>query len=386
MNFTPLPVTAHIAEYESQAGSLLEAWRNGEPAALEYFLKSLPRLLDDKFCWVPKPLSEEAIRAEVFSLEDARMAVARGYDFFDWNALASFTAAMEVQDPEIQPFECAIEAVVNGDLETLQSLLDQQPKLVHARSRRVTHFEPSIHGATLLHYVAANGTECYRQRTPANAVAIATALLDRGAAVDALASLYGGEWTTMSLLVSSSHPAAAGVQIELIDLLVSRGASIHELGKGHWGSPLETALVFGFAEAAEALLRHGAPLSFVAASGLGRVDEVSLLLPAADSRSRHYAFALATQLGQLEVTRILLDAGEDPNRFNPEGTHSHTPPIHQAILSGHLEVVQLLVERGARLDVRDKIYHSTPLGWAEHAGKAEIAQYLRDFEPGPIQK
>lgn len=40
-------------------------------------------------------------------------------------------------------------------------------------------------------------------------------------------------------------------------------------------------------------------------------------------------------------------------------------------------VVRLLVERGARIDIRDTVYEGTPLGWAMHAGRAEIADYLR---------
>ena len=91
----------------------------------------------------------------------------------------------------------------------------------------------------------------------------------------------------------------------------------------------------------------------------------------------HAALALAAQHGQAEVVRVLLETGENPNRFNPEGHHAHSTPLHQAALVGHLEVVRLLVERGARLDVEDKIYQATPLGWAEHGGQKETAEYLR---------
>ena len=80
---------------------------------------------------------------------------------------------------------------------------------------------------------------------------------------------------------------------------------------------------------------------------------------------------------------MLLDAGEDPNRYNPKPNHSHTTPLHQAVWSGHDAVVRLLVERGARLDIRDTIYNSTPLGWAEYGGHAEIAVYLRGQEAKP---
>ncbi len=79
----------------------------------------------------------------------------------------------------------------------------------------------------------------------------------------------------------------------------------------------------------------------------------------------------------MEIVRLLLDAGEDPNRYNPKGNHGHSTPLHQAVWSGHAAVVRLLVERGARLDIKDTIYEGTPLGWAEYGGRAEIAEYLR---------
>lgn len=75
----------------------------------------------------------------------------------------------------------------------------------------------------------------------------------------------------------------------------------------------------------------------------------------------------------------LLDAGEGPNRYNPPGTHSHSTPLHQAALAGHFEVLKLLVQRGARLDVKDTIWQGTPEDWARHAGKAEVAEYLQLF-------
>jgi ankyrin repeat protein len=39
--------------------------------------------------------------------------------------------------------------------------------------------------------------------------------------------------------------------------------------------------------------------------------------------------------------------------------------------------VRLLVERGARLDIKDTIYEATPLGWATYGGRNEIAEFLR---------
>ena len=243
---------------------------------------------------------------------------------------------------------------------------------------RVTCFDPPVHRATLLHYLAANGVECYRQKTPINAVAIATALLQAGASVDALADMYGGQYTTMSMLVSSNPPAQAGVQVMLVETLLDFGAAIEAQGSAKWGSPLMTALVFGYRSAAEALVRRGARVDNIdAAAGLGRLTDAARLLATADAESRHRALTLAAQHGHVEIVRLLLDAGEEPSRYNPDGVHSHATPLHQAVIAGHDAVVQLLVERGAQLDIKDRIYQATPLGWAMYGKKAEIEKYLR---------
>jgi ankyrin repeat protein len=235
-----------------------------------------------------------------------------------------------------------------------------------------------MHRATLLHYVAAtNGVEQYRQKTPPNAVEIARALLQSGAEPDALADMYGVECTTMSMLVSSDHPAKAGLQVPLVELLLDFGAAVEGRGTRKWGGPLSTALAFGMSDAATALARRGARIDLPDAAGLGLADDTARLLPSADAEARHRALALAAQHGRAEIVRLLLDAGEDPNRYNPEGTHAHSTPLHQAVLGGHEAVVRLLVERGARLDIQDTVWQGTPLGWAVHGGQAQVAEYLR---------
>jgi ankyrin repeat protein len=249
-------------------------------------------------------------------------------------------------------------------------MLRQEPGLVRARSTRRHH-------ATLLHYVAANGVEGGRQKTPANAVEVAKMLLDAGAEADALADMYDAKCTTMSMLVSSCHPAKAGLQAALVETLLDYGAALDGPGS-NWQSALMTALAFGYLNTAEALARRGARLDNLATvAGLGRLADAARLLPTADCQSKHAALALATQHGHADVVRLLLDAGEDPNRFNPDGFHSHSTPLHQAVWSDHADVVRLLVERGAHLDIRDTIYQGTPLGWAVYGGRTTIAEYLR---------
>jgi ankyrin repeat protein len=375
MDLQPVAFRSPLSAYERQAEGLLAGHRAADPAAIDLFHRKHPRFLDEKIKWRPKFIADSEIRDAPLSLDDARLAIARHYDFLDWPSLTDWVEAVS-QDGTVFAFESAVEAVVNGDLAALEQALRRDPALVRARSGRVCAFDPPVHRATLLHYVAANGVEAYRQKTPPNAVAIAHALLQAGAEPDALADMYGAECTTMSMLVSSSHPAEAGLQAPLVELLLDFGAAIEGHGTRKWGTPLFTALAFGMIDAAGALAKRGARIELPAAAALGLMDDVGRLLPSADAEARHRALSLAAQHGQTEAVRLLLDAGEDPDRYNPEGNHPHCTPLHQAVLGGHEAVVRLLVERGARLDIRDTIWHGTPLGWAIHGGGTARSQMV----------
>jgi ankyrin repeat protein len=381
MDLNAVPFQSPLSAYEQQAQNLLAGHGAGDPAAIDLFHRKHPRFLDEKIKWRPKFIADSEISDAALSLDDARLAVARTYDFLDWPSLAAYVQAVSQEGPAFE-FESAVEAVVNGDLAALDDALRRSPARVRARSSRVCCFDPPLHRATLLHYVAANGVEAYRQKTPANAVEIARALLQAGAEPDALADMYGAECTPMSMLVSSSHPAAAGLQVPLVELLLDFGAAIEGRGTRKWGGPLFTALTFGMIDAAKALAQRGARIDLPDAAGLGLADDAVRLLPFADAQARHRALSVAAQHGHAQIVRLLLDAGEDPNRYNPDSNHPHTTPLHQAVLGGHEAVVRLLVERGARLDIRDAIWQGTPLGWALHGGgkaQAAIAEYLRSL-------
>lgn len=372
-----LPLASPLAGYQRQADDLLVAHHAADLDAIQLFHHKHPRFLDEKIPWLPKPISDEEIAAVALDIDDARLALARWYDFLDWPSLVAFVESLA--DPVIFRFESAVDAVVNGDAATLRELLAEDPSLVHARSTRICHFDPPSHQAMLLHYIGANGVEGYRQKTPPNAVEITKILLDAGADPNALTYMYGGATPVMSMLVSSCHPANAGLQSALVEVLAAHGASVEPEGSGNWKSPLWTALIFGYGECAATLVRCGATVDNAAtAAGLGRTDDFRRLLPDADADTRQRALILAAMHNQVEPLAILLEAGEDPNRFNPPGAHAHSTPLHQAALAGHAEAVRLMVEHGARLDIQDPIYHGTAAGWAAHGGHEALAQYLRE--------
>lgn len=351
---------ADIREYEIEAESLHQKAKSGNCDALWAFKWEHPRY---------RGKAIEEVRPTDLTLDDAQCVTAHKYAFNTWEELKAFAHTIR-EDASLQQFEEAVDWVVMGELNSLSALLDKNSELVRLRSTRRHH-------ATLLHYIAANGVEQYRQRTPPTAVEIAKLLLNCGAEVDALGDMYDVKCTTMSLLLSSCHPANAGLQVALAETLLDYGAAM--IGPGEkWKSSVMTALTFGYLSAAQALVRRGAPIEDIsAAAGVGLLAETKQLYPAASALERQSALALAAQLGQTEIVAFLLEQGEDPNRFNPHGMHDHATPLHHAAGAGHLNVVRLLVERGARLDLCDKIYSSTPLGWAEHCGQPEVAAYLR---------
>ena len=352
---------ADIADFHRQAETLFTALSAGDSDAQWRVKWEHPRFSGKTI---------DSVQAATLDLDDARLVVARQQSFETWRDLTAFVDAV-VEPGPVATFETAVEAVVSGDLATLQPILREHPEIVRARSARRHH-------ATLLHYTAANGVEGERQKTPPNAVAVMTALLDAGAEVDALADMYDHKCTTMSMLVSSAHPAAAGLQSALAETLIDGGASVARCGKGKWTAPLAVALAFGYTDTARTLVRRGAAVDSVdLAAGFGRLEDARRLLPAASALERHRAVALAAQHGHVEVLKLLLDAGEDPNRYNPEGNHGHSTPLHQAVWAGHEDVVRVLVERGARLDIRDTIWNGTPLGWAEYGGRTKVAEFLR---------
>ena len=50
--------------------------------------------------------------------------------------------------------------------------------------------------------------------------------------------------------------------------------------------------------------------------------------------------------------------------------------LHSAAWDGDLPLVRRLVELGADPGIRDRTFDGTPLGWARHAQRHEVADYL----------
>ena len=353
MDTREFPAHPNLEQYRKQAKEFLKAYQDADMKAMVRVRRNHPRF---------RKLNETEFRSLPFVLADAQLVIAREHGFESWPKFVQGMEDLERKDSQFSIFESAADAIVTGDIATLARLLRENPGLVHARSERE-------HRAPLIHYVAANGVEDFRQKTPQNIVEITRLLLKAGAEVDATTDAYGGPSTALGLAATSYHPAKAGVDIPLLEILLKHGA-LPDGAPGGWHT-VTSALANGRPRAAQFLARHGAKLDLEGAAGVGRLDVVKTFfaedgsLKANATRAQmESGFAWACEYGHTSVADFLLQHGmkvDDPLRHNGQ------TGLHWAAYNAHVDTVKLLLERRAPVNIRDKSYNGTPLGWALYA-------------------
>jgi ankyrin repeat protein len=221
---------------------------------------------------------------------------------------------------------------------------------------------------------------------------LAKLLVERGANVN-LANKGG--WTPLYLATDNRNieggdypvPRPDMDQLQLIELLLQKGADPNARVKDN----TLTRTIFtmqwfyengatAFVRAAQSsdialmklLLKYGADpkiptaqgdTALTAAAGIGWVDGVTYERSAQEN---------------LEAVRMLLDLGLDPNGANNEGR----TPLMGAALKGRTDVIQLLVDRGAKLDARDRGSRDTHIPGATIAG---ITWQALDYAEGLVR-
>ena len=363
MPVRPLPPNANLDHLKYQAKDLLKDHATRDSGAAQRLREFHPRF-------------RRSTDAEIFDaklkLSDAQLAIARESGFQSWARLKRHIEKPTLTDRlnlrhheriEDDVLRRAVGLIDAGDAAGLRVWLGHHPKLVHQHI--VFEGTNYFHNPTLLEFIAENPVR--HGALPKNIVEIANVILDAGADRD-----KSEMNETLALVATGSVPRECGMQIPLIDVLCDRGADPD--------SAIAVAAVLGEIEAVRHLVKRGARVTLPIAVALGRIEDFRRLLPASGDDERHLALTIAADYGEIEVVRMLLDAGEDPNRYNPIGGHSHTTPLHQAAFRGNLDMARLLVERGARLDMKDILWHGTPADWARHEGKTEMEAYLRALE------
>ncbi len=153
----------------------------------------------------PLHLGESASLLKSLNLDliDCQWTIAAQYGFKSWEDV------IELRNTTYNTtFESAVDNLLSGDIKNLQKIIQENPSLITARSQYG-------HKASLLHYVASNGVELWRQQVPTNLAEIISYLLASGSNKSALMNVYGSQYDTLTLLKTSAHPYQAGIGEEL---------------------------------------------------------------------------------------------------------------------------------------------------------------------------
>jgi ankyrin repeat protein len=193
---------------------------------------------------------------------------------------------------------------------------------------------------------------------------LATNLIERGADVNIANK---GGWTSLYLATDNRNieggdypvPAADMDHLDFIKILLDRGANPNRRIKDdtlsrtiftmQWffesgATPFVRAAQSSDIDLMQLLLKYGADpkmptdyndTALTAAAGIGWVEGVTY-----ERSAKH----------NVDAVKMLLNLGLDPNAANNDGR----TPLMGAALKGRNEVVQLLVDRGGRLETRDK--------------------------------
>uniref|UniRef100_A0A9J7XPX2 Ankyrin repeat and KH domain containing 1 n=1 Tax=Cyprinus carpio carpio TaxID=630221 RepID=A0A9J7XPX2_CYPCA len=183
--------------------------------------------------------------------------------------------------------------------------------------------------------------------------------------------------------------AASGGYVNIIKILLNAGAEINSRTGSKLGiSPLMLAAMNGHVPAVKLLLDMGSDINaqietnrntaLTLACFQGRAEVVSLLLDR-KANVEHRAKTGLTPLmeaasgGYAEVGRVLLDKGADVNA--PPVPSSRDTALTIAADKGHYKFCELLISRGAHIDVRNK-KGNTPLWLAANGGHFDVVQLL----------
>ncbi len=197
-----------------------------------------------------------------------------------------------------------------------------------------------------------------------------------------------GEITLMGREVSR---AALEGHLDRVKLLLQHGARADEIFRGR--TPWQHAMDRGNLEIAHLLEEAGAPMA-----QLSDVEELMSLCLAGDAagvrallerapdvvqRAPGFMVNKAVSTRRIAAVRLALDLGFDPNFMD------EVAPLHIAAGGGgdtgwlreaDKEIVDLLLERGGSLEVREPFYDGTPIGWAAFFDHAAMRDFLLNKE------
>ena len=178
------------------------------------------------------------------------------------------------------------------------------------------------------------------------------------------------------------HHAAAKNRPAMVSLLLDLGADPRAAD-----ATGATALTTAAQENTDAnivsmLEAAGAELDFVAALNLRRYDLAAAMLKEDPSRigpdgRDTIALHLSVSKRSVESVRWLIEHGVDVNAKRPMWDCNHTA-LHMTAENGALDLSRILLDAGADPNIRDDKYGATALGWANFFSREELATLVRE--------
>lgn len=226
----------------------------------------------------------------------------------------------------------------------------------------------------------------------------ASVLIEAGADVNAQTTKGN---TFLSLAVTSTQLRRQGVKVRLLLHLLQAGAD-PDLADGRaieqaFRNYTEPEVVAAFVEVGiERDIRYAAALGEIDTLRSffhddGRLAERALRLTwrevpdsvSADLDALNLGLSYAAFWNQVEAADFLLDRGADVNS-QPTGFYFHedrgSSALHRAADAGRLEMVRLLLDRGANPTQQATQWGGTPRDWTRYADHTEVQEVLREAE------
>ncbi|XP_036603555.1 protein phosphatase 1 regulatory subunit 12C [Trichosurus vulpecula] len=184
--------------------------------------------------------------------------------------------------------------------------------------------------------------------------------------------------------ISALHQACIDENLEVVRFLVEEGASVNQADNEGW-TPLHVAASCGYLDIAQYLLSHGANIAAVNSDGdlpldLAEADAMESLLRAEIAR-RGVDVEAAKRAEEellLHDTRCWLNGGAMPEARHPRTGAS---ALHVAAAKGYMEVMRLLLQAGYDPELRDGDGW-TPLHAAAHWGVEDACRLLAEHGGG----
>jgi ankyrin repeat protein len=178
------------------------------------------------------------------------------------------------------------------------------------------------------------------------------------------------------------HHAAAKNRPAMVRLLLDLGADPRAAD-----ATGATALTTAAQENADSgivsmLEAAGAEVDFIAALNLKRYDLAAAMLKQDPSRigpdgRDTIALHLSVSKRNVESVRWLIEHGVDVNAKRPMWDCNHTA-LHMTAENGALDLSRILLDAGADPNIRDDKYGATALGWANFFSREELATLVRE--------